>query len=269
MQPVFRDQTGLVKPGRCDFAPNPTGTVKKLSIFVAKGGTGKTTTAVNLSAGLAERGKRVVLVDADPQGCVSSYFNIEPTGGLAELLLGEQIKLVRLRNNFVVMTSGGTRLWDVSGKLNQFPDRFKQVSKAFVRLRDCDYIIFDCAPSFDVLTYNVLYYAENVLIPVSMDYLSALSAVETVNAIRNFKGSGNCSVLGILPTFYDKRTRMSRIILRMIKDHFGELVTETIIRTNTQINEAPSSGSTIFEHASYSYGAADYLNLIDEMEARL
>jgi len=243
--------------------------VKKLAIFVAKGGTGKTTTAVNLGAGLAERGKRVVLVDADPQGCVSSYFNIEPTGGLAELILGEQIKLVRLRNNFVVMTSGGSRLWDVSVKLGRLPERFKLVSKAFARLRDCDYIIFDCAPSFDVLTYNVLDYADKVLIPVSMDYLSALSAVETVNSIRNFKGSGNSGVIGILPTFYDKRTRMSRIILRMIKDHFSGLVTETIIRTNTQINEAPRSGSTIYEHAPYSYGAADYLNLVNEVEARL
>lgn len=243
--------------------------MKKLAIFVAKGGTGKTTTAVNLGAGLAERGKRVVLVDADPQGCVSSYFSIEPTGGLAELLLGEQIKLVRLRNNFVVMTSGGSRLWDVSMKLGQLPERFKQVSKAFARLSDCDYIIFDCSPSFDVLTYGVLNYADKVLIPVSMDYLSALSAVETFNSISTFKGSGNSSVIGILPTFYDKRTRISRIILRMIKDHFGALVTETIIRTNTQIKEAPRSGSTIYEHAPHSYGAADYLNLVDEVEARL
>lgn len=256
-------------PVRHGTALNLTETVKKLAIFVAKGGTGKTTTAVNLGAGLAERGKRVVLVDADPQGCVSSYFNIEPTGGLAELLIGGQIKLVRLRNNFVVMTSGGSRLWDVSVKLGQLPERFKQISKAFIRLRDCDFIIFDCSPSFDVLTYNVLNYVDKVLIPVSMDYLTALSAVETVNSIRNFKGSGNSSVVGILPTFYDKRTRMSRIILRMIKDHFGGLVTETIIRTNTQINEAPTSGSTIYEHAPYSYGAADYLNLVNEVEARL
>lgn len=243
--------------------------MKKLSVFIAKGGTGKTTTAVNLSAGLAERGKRVVLVDADPQGCVSSYFNIEPTGGLAELILGEKIKLVRLRNNFVVMTSGGSRLWDVTGKLSQTTDRYNHVSKAFARLRDCDFIVFDCAPSLDVLTYNVLSYTDNVLVPVSMDYLSALSAVETVNAIHQFKGTGNCRVFGVLPTFYDKRTRMSRIILRMIKDHFGKLVTETIIRTNTQINEAPSTGSTVFEHAPYSYGAADYLNLVDEIDSRL
>ena len=245
------------------------GTVKKLSVFIAKGGTGKTTTAVNLSAGLAERGKRVVLVDADPQGCVSSYFNIEPTGGLAELILGEKIKLVRLRNNFVVMTSGGSRLWDVTGKLSQAPERYTQVSRAFSRLRDCDFIVFDCAPSLDVLTYNVLNYSNNVLVPVSMDYLSALSAVETVNAIHRFQETGSGRVFGVLPTFYDKRTRMSRIILRMIKDHFGKLVTETIIRTNTQINEAPSTGSTIFEHAPYSYGAADYLNLVDEIDARL
>jgi chromosome partitioning protein len=108
-----------------------------------------------------------------------------------------------------------------------------------------------------------------VLVPVSMDYLSALSAVETVNAIHQFKETGNCRVFGVLPTFYDKRTRMSRIILRMIKDHFGKLVTETIIRTNTQINEAPSTGSTVFEHAPYSYGAADYLNLVDEIDSRL
>ncbi|HDR06481.1 MAG TPA: ParA family protein [Candidatus Coatesbacteria bacterium] len=167
------------------------------------------------------------------------------------------------------MTSGGSRLWEVTGRLGELPEPYSMLSKAFARLKDCDYIIFDCAPSLDLLTYNVLAYTSCVLIPVSMDYLSALSAVETTNAVHGFKQKGNCRVLGVLPTFYDKRTRMSRIILRMVKEHFDKLVTETIIRKNTQLSEAPSAGSTIFEHAPYSYGAADYKNLVDEVSAKL
>lgn len=243
--------------------------MEKLAIFIAKGGTGKTTTAVSLAAGLSADGQRVVLVDTDPQGGISSYFSIESTGGLTELLDGKEARLVRVRPNLVVIPSGNGSLGDQSLRLSGPIEQTDLFGRLFAELHDTDFVIFDCSPLLNAITQGVLAYADHVLIPVSMDYLSAVTAVNTVNAINSLPAEERPKILGILPTFYDRRTKISRVILRMLKDHFGDLVMETIIRTNTQINEAPSFKKTIFEFAKFSYGSADYSSLLDEVELRL
>ena len=264
--------------------------METLCTFIAKGGTGKTTTAVNLAGGLAARGSRVVLVDTDPQGGVSNYFRLKDYRGLAELLSGDEADLVRVRPNLIVVTSGGSRLYRAGEALASRPDRRRAMEHLFNReagegpgasLRAgqsvagyCDYLIFDCPPNIDPVTAGVLDYVDWVLIPISMDYMSAVAGVDTVNYIRELPSAGSRTrVLGILPTLYDRRTRISRAILRLITEHFGidgpASVTETVIRANTQIKEAPSFGATIFEHAPYSYGAADYEKLVDELLERL
>ena len=242
--------------------------MRRISVFISKGGTAKTTTAVNLAVGLASKGNRVMLVDGDPQGGVSAYFSIPPTRGLADLLIGEEVELVKVRDGLVVMTAGGKHLLEVIGRLENQRSTYEHVERAFNKLSELDYVIFDCSPSMGFLNYNILHYADMLLLPVSLDYLTALEAVETINNVRQDPRLPNVSVLGVLPTFYDRRTRMGRVLLRMIREHFGELVTETIIRTNTKINEAPSHQMAVTEYDRRSYGAADYANLIDEIELR-
>lgn len=243
--------------------------MEKLAIFIAKGGTGKTTTAVSLAAGLSTEGQRVVLVDTDPQGGISTYFSIESTDGLTELLDGKEARLVRVRPNLVVISSGKGSLGEQSLRLSGPIEQTDLFKRLFAELHDTDFVIFDCSPLLNSITQGVLAYADHVLIPVSMDYLSAVTAVNTVNAINSLPVEKRPKILGILPTFYDRRTKISRVILRMLRDHFGDLVMETIIRTNTQINEAPSFKKTIFEFAKFSYGSADYGSLLDEIELRL
>jgi len=242
--------------------------VRRISVFISKGGTAKTTTAVNLAVGLAAAGRRVMLVDGDPQGGVSAYFAIPPTPGLAELLTGDEVELLRVREGLVVMTAGGKRLLEVVRRLETQQPIYDHVTRAFSHLSELDYVIFDCSPSMGFLNYNILSYAELLLLPVSLDYLTALEAVETINEVRLDPRLPQVRVLGVLPTFYDRRTRMGRVLLRMIRQHFGELVTETIIRTNTKVNEAPSHQLAVAEYAERSYGAADYGNLVEELEER-
>ena len=251
----------------------------RIGIFVAKGGTGKTTTAVNLAGGLASRGLRVILVDADPQGGVGNYFRLRPYRGLSELLDGEEAELVRIRNNLIVITAG-KNLQEKAERLG--PDErgagviTRLFSRAVKRERPpCDILLFDCPPAYDPLTFSVLRFVDWVLVPIAMDYLAAVAGVESINHIRTIRTIDDDppGILGVVPTFYDRRTRISRAILRLVTEHFGTEsntpVTETIIRTNTQIKEAPSFGATIFEHAPYSYGAADYDKLADEILRRL
>ncbi|MBD3373102.1 MAG: AAA family ATPase [Candidatus Coatesbacteria bacterium] len=248
--------------------PTQIGGPRRISVFISKGGTGKTTMSANLAVGLASRGRRVLLVDADPQGGISAYFAIPPTPGLAELLSGDSIDLVKVRENLLVLTAGGKRLWSVARELENRDAGYDHLRRAFARLSDLDYVIFDCSPSLGFLNYNVLEYTDYLLIPVSLDYLSALEAVETVNEIRTSTELDEVRILGLVPTFYDRRTRMGRVLLKMIRDHFDSLVTESIIRTNTKVNEAPSHQLSVSEYDPHSYGAADYGALLDELEER-
>ncbi|MBD3399791.1 MAG: AAA family ATPase [Candidatus Coatesbacteria bacterium] len=253
--------------------------MERLGIFIAKGGTGKTTTSVNLAGCLAARGHRVILVDADPQGGVGNYFRLRPYRGLSELLDGHEADLVRVRNNLIVITAG-TGLQEKVERLGPEERGAGVISRLFSRAVErerpsCDFLIFDCPPSYDPLTFSVLRFVDWVLVPISMDYMSAVAGVESINHIRSIRtvDGDPPGILGVVPTFYDRRTRISRAILRLVSEHFGTdgdaPVTATIIRTNTQIKEAPSFGATIFEHAPYSYGAADYDKLADELLLRL
>jgi chromosome partitioning protein len=244
--------------------------VRSIAIFIAKGGTGKTTTAVNLSAGLSAQGKRVVLIDADPQGTIATYFNIQPEGGgFSELLLGEEVRLINLRRNLVLISSGGYDLWEVAGLLDRRVDRYLILTDVVRRLTQVDYVIFDCPPALNLITKNILYAVDHVLMPFSTDYLSALTAVNTINEIRRLPAEVCPHIAGVTPNFYQPLNRAHRAILKMARGHFGELLTETIIRYNRKIAEAPNFAQTIFEYAPVSRGAGDFASLVDEVTQRI
>jgi chromosome partitioning protein len=243
--------------------------VESIAVFIAKGGTGKTTTAVNLSAALALQGKRVMLIDGDPQGTIATYFNLQPVGGgLAELLMGEEVALQRLRDNLVLISSGGYDLWEISSLIDQRVDRYHVLGRILSRLSRLDYIIFDCPPALNVLTYNILYAADHVLLPFSTDYLTAITAVKTINALRELPPEHAPHILGVAPNFYNRFDKAHRAILRLARGHFGELLTETIIRYSRKISEAPNHAQTVFEYSPASRGSSDFASLADEVVQR-
>lgn len=241
--------------------------MKKIAITTFKGGTGKTTTAMNLSHGLALCGKRVLVIDCDPQGSLTISFNFRGDAALSDLLLFRKATIIRLRRNLYGIDSGRERLVEAQHFLGKRNGNELRLRKILTYLRECDYVLFDCPPALNLVSMNVLLSADYVLLPVSTDFLALVGVkmtLETLDEIQqNFDYKPD--LLGILPTFFDRRTKISKEVLAILKEHFGEKVFETYIRVNTQLKESPSFNKTIFEYAPSSAGSEDYFSLTQEV----
>jgi len=243
----------------------------KIAITASKGGTGKTTTAINFAHAAALMDKKVLLVDCDSQGSASLAFDLNGVQGLSDLLLTGQVDIYNVRTNLYLVGSGRSDIYMVERYLaqqdvNEFP-----LAKALGRFTGIDIIILDCSPSINIINSNILSYVDSVLIPVSMDYFALEGAALTLKIIK--ETGLNCgkdiNLLGILPTFYDVRTKISKRILGDLKEKYGDNVFDTTIRVNTQIKESQLSRQTIFEYAPYSHGAYDYYRFVKEALDRL
>lgn len=241
--------------------------MRKFAIMTMKGGTGKTTTAINIAHGLTMSGKRVLLIDCDPQRNVSVTFGVEGGDGLAELLSSGNVDILHVRDNLFMIDSGGRRLVEVELILGRKERREHRLFDSLKYLKGCDFVICDCPPSVNLINVNALAYCDEVVIPIAMDYLSQVGAQQTIDIIEEIRRlSGGDSVnFRILPTFFDVRTRISRQVLDYVYEHYGERVFNTIIRVNTALREAPGFNKTIFEHAPLSRGAFDYYRLTEEI----
>lgn len=241
--------------------------MRRFAIMTMKGGTGKTTTAVNVAHGLTMSGKRVLLIDCDPQRNVSVTFGIDGGGGLAELLTSGNVDIIHVRDNLFVIDSGGRKLVEVELILGRKERREQRLFDSLKYLKGCDFVICDCPPSVNLINANALAYCDEVVIPIAMDYLSQVGAQQTIDIIEEVVHiSGNNSVhFRILPTFFDVRTRISRQVLDYVYEHYGDKVFNTVIRVNTALREAPGFNKTIFEHAPLSRGAFDYYRLTEEI----
>lgn len=243
----------------------------KLAILTSKGGTGKTTTAINLGHGLALSGKKVLIIDCDPQGSASSAFGIESSMGLVDLMVEGQVEIYKVRPNLYLLPSGRKRLAELEMGLAARKDRNKILSRSLSRLTGCDCVILDCSPSINIINLNALEYADHLLIPSSLDYFS-LEGVKTTIELKaelDSEGNGSSNIIGVLPTFYDRRTTVSRLALDELRSDYGDMVFNTEIRSNAQIKKSQWFKKTIFEYAPYSYGAYDYFNLSKEFLERL
>jgi len=232
-----------------------------------KGGTGKTTTAVNIAHGFSLSGRRVLLIDCDPQRNAAVTFGVEAEKGLAELLTTGDTDILQVRENLFVIDSGGRRLAEVELVLGGTERREGRLRQSMQFLKGCDFVVCDCPPSVNLINVNVLNFCDEVIIPLSMDYLSQVGADQTIEIIDEMKWvteRGDISYR-ILPTFYDGRTRISRRVLEEVRERFGERVFQTTIRINTAIREAPGQHKTIYEHAPLSRGAFDYYKLTEEI----
>lgn len=242
---------------------------RRIAVFNHKGGTGKTTTAVNLAAGLAERGLRVLLVDADGQGNVGASLGIRGEQTLYHVLVmgarADEVA-VPVRANLDVLTSNEL-LAAAELYLAERPNRHRILRERLGdRASGYDVVVLDCAPALSLMNQNALIYADSVLVPVSCDYLSLVGVKQVMRTLKNVREllKHPVHLLGVLPTFFDVRNKIARDAVAALTEHFGERCLPPI-RVNTKLREAPSTKQTIFEHAPESHGALDYLALVDRV----
>jgi chromosome partitioning protein len=244
--------------------------MRKIAIITSKGGTGKTTTAVNLGHGLALTGKRVLVIDCDSQRNVAVTFDVRSDRTLCDLLRCGEVDVVQVRKNLYVIDSGGRELVEVEMALASKKNRESRLARALENLNGCDVVICDCSPTINLININAITYADEVIIPVSMDFLAQEGARQTLDIIGeiNEYSPHKTEVLGVLPTFFDARTKLSREVLENLRAHFADLIFSTVIRTTNSLREAPSFNRTIFEYSPLSRGAFDYYYLTEEFLTR-
>jgi chromosome partitioning protein len=249
-----------------------------LAVVNAKGGTTKTTTAVNLAAGLALRGHRTLLVDLDQQASASLSLGLSratlPFGAAAVLLDGLDIRQARLGTDTpgLELVAGEFELANADVRLAGERDRAERLRRALEPIRgDYAFVVLDCPPSLGLVTVNALVAADRYLVPVVPEYLALEGVAGLLEAVERLRlGMGDVAdMLGLLLTRVSYRTRSATEIVEGLRRHYGRRVLETEIPVNVRLAEAPSYGLTVYGHAPSSTGARAYGRLTDEVLTRL
>ncbi|WP_437737282.1 ParA family protein [Sorangium sp. So ce1335] len=247
----------------------PAGVPRCLAVFNHKGGTGKTTTAVSVAAGLAARGKRVLLVDTDAQGNVSVSLGAGAERSLYHVLVmglrvADAIKTVRPNLDLLPSneTLAAAELY-LAGRQNR--DRVLS-DRLAAAAADYDYVVLDCSPSLSLMNQNALVFADSVLVPVACDYLSLVGVRQVIKTVKNVNALLHhpVQIWGVLPTFFDGRAKIAREAVSTMTQHFGERCLPPI-RQAIKVKEAPAQGQTIFEYAPGTPAADDYLAVVDRI----
>jgi chromosome partitioning protein len=239
-----------------------------------KGGVGKTTTAVNLSAFLAARGQRTLLMDIDPQANATSSVGFDKQViksstydvVVNDLPLRQIVQLTkRLRLD---VAPASPSLAGAEIELVEMPDREKRLKHALTDiLSNYDYILIDCPPSLGLLTVNALTAAQGVLIPVQCEYLALEGLSQLMSTIQLVRKALNPGLVvrGVVMTMYDSRMRLAQQVVKEVQSHFGEQVFNTLVPRSVRLGEAPSYGEPILSYAPASSGGVAYAQLADEL----
>ncbi len=248
---------------------------KIIAIANQKGGVGKTTTAINLSAGVAHLGFRVLVIDMDPQANLTSglgYSKVYPTiydvlvknSEIEEVIRKTRIEGLELLPSEISLVGAEVELVDERNR----ETRLKRIIMPLKR--EYDYIFIDSPPSLGLLTLNSIVAADSVIIPIQSEFYALEGLGKLLNTVRKIQSKLNprLTIEGVLITMFDTRLNLSHQVVEEVKKYFGDKVYNTVIPRNVKLAEAPSFGRTIFEYDPASKGAESYRNLSEEFLER-